>query len=121
MLGWFRTRGPRLAAAVFVLLSATGGANVTSHGLGGHDEHGPSLVVHDHSAHAFTGGSTAPLREPPHCVLCHLTRTVRPTVDVTHHAPAHDDRTPVVRRPTLLVPAIFPAAEPPLRSPPVSL
>jgi hypothetical protein len=118
---WFRAQDRSLSVATFVLLSLAVGTNVASHGMGGHDDHGPSLVVHDASAHAFTDGSAAPQGEPLHCVLCHLTRTVRPTVDVTYRAPARDDRTLLVRRPTLLVPAIFPAAEPPLRSPPASL
>jgi hypothetical protein len=117
MLGWLRAR-KTIATAAFVLLAA---ATVANHGLGGHDVHGPWLVAHDADAHAFTDGSSAGHGEALHCVLCQLTRTVRPTVEVTHHAPASDDRTPVVRRPTLRVPAVFPAAEPPLRSPPVSL
>lgn len=121
MLRWFRSHTRSLAVATFVLLSAAVGTNAAFHGMGGHDDHGPLLVVHDASAHAFTNGSAAPQGEALHCVLCHLTRTVRPTVDVTYHAPAHDDQAQVVRRPTLWVPAVFPAAEPPLRSPPVSL
>jgi hypothetical protein len=118
MLGWFRARGRRIAAAAFVLLVAT---TVANHGLGGHDSHGPWLVAHDANAHAFTDGSSATHGDVLNCVLCHVTRTVRPTVEVTYHAPASDDRTQVVRRPALRVPAVFPAAEPPLRSPPVSL
>jgi hypothetical protein len=121
MLAWFRANGRSLAVAVFVVLAAAGGANVAGHGPIGHDDHGPLLIVHDAAAHAFTDGSAAPREEPLHCVLCHLTRTVRPTLHLAHHAPAHDDRTQVLRRPTLRVAAVFPAAEPPLRSPPVSL
>jgi hypothetical protein len=118
MLGWCRARGRAVAAAVFVLLSAT---TVANHGVGGHDDHGSALIAHDASAHAFTDGTTSPGGEALHCVLCHLTRTARPTVEVAHHAPAHGDLTLPVRRPGRVVPAHFPAAEPPLRSPPVSL
>ena len=121
MLGWLRARRRSLAIATFVLLSAAVGTNVASHGIGGHDRHGLSLVAHDASAHVFTGGSAAPQGEALHCVLCHLTLRVRPALHVAHHAPASDNRTQVVRRPTLQVPAIYPAAEPPLRSPPISL
>ena len=118
MLGWVREASRSLAAAVFVLLSVS---TVANHGVASHDDHGTALVAHDASAHAFTDGTTSPGGEALHCVLCHLTRTVRPTVEVAHHAPAHGGLTLPVRRPGLVVPAIFPAAEPPLRSPPVSL
>ena len=119
MLGWFRAQGRVLAVAVFVVLAAAGGANVTGHGPFGHDDHGSSLVVHDAAAHAFTDGSASPRAEELHCVLCHLTRTVRPAVEVAHHAPSHGEPTLPVRRPGLVVSSVFPAAEPPLRSPPI--
>ena len=118
MLGWVRAKSRTLAAAVFVLLSA---ATVANHGAGGHDEHGTALVAHDAAAHAFTDGTASPRGEAMHCVLCHLTRTVRPAVEVAHHAPTYGALTLPAPRPGLVVPAVFPAAEPPLRSPPVSL
>ena len=118
MLGWFRATSRTVAVAVFVLLSA---ATVANHGAGGHDDHGAALVAHDAAAHAFTDGTAASRGEAMHCVLCHLTRTVRPSVEVTHQAPASGGPTLPVRRPGLVVPAVFPAAEPPLRSPPISV
>ena len=121
MLAWFRARGRSLAVATFVLLSAAVAANAAVHGIGEHDRHGAALVVHDASAHAFTGGSAEPQGETLHCVLCHLTRTVRPAVKVGNQAPTYGDLTLPPRRPGLVVPAVFPAAEPPLRSPPISL
>ena len=86
MLGWVRAKSRTLAAAVFVLLSA---ATVANHGASGHDDHGTALVVHDAAAHAFTDGTASPRGEAMHCVLCHLTRTVRPAVEVAHHAPTY--------------------------------
>jgi hypothetical protein len=118
MLGCFRAANRTVAAVVLVLLSV---ATVANHGVGSHDDHGTAFVVHDASAHAFTDGSAPPGGEALHCVLCHLTRTVRPAVEVAHHAPAHAGLTLSVRWPGLVVPSVFPAAEPPLRSPPVSL
>jgi hypothetical protein len=118
MLGRLRAANRTVATAVLVLLSV---ATVANHGVGSHDDHGTAFVVHDASAHAFTDGSAPPGGEALHCVLCHLTRTVRPTVDVAHHAPANSGLTLPARRPGLVVPSVFPAAEPPLRSPPVSL
>ena len=94
---------------------------MANHGASGHDDHGTALVVHDAAAHAFTDGTASPRGEAMHCVLCHLTRTVRPAVEVAHHAPNYGALTLPARRPGLVVPAVFPAAEPPLRSPPVSL
>ena len=120
-LGWFRAQLRSLTVATFVALSVSGGANVVEHGLGGHDAHGPLLVVHDASAHAFNDGSAARQAEPLHCVLCHLTRTVRPALESAHHAPTYDNPATPLPRPGLLVPAVFPAAEPPLRSPPFSI
>ena len=117
MLGWFRATNRIVAVAVFVLLSA---ATLANHGAGGHDGHG-ALVAHDAAAHAFTDGTAASRGEAMHCVLCHLTRTVRPSVELTHQAPAGGGPTLPVRRPGLVVPAVFPAAEPPLRSPPIAL
>lgn len=118
MLGCFRAANRTVAAAVLVLLSV---ATLANHGVSSHDDHGTALVVHDASAHAFTDATAAPGGEALHCVLCHLTRTVRPMVEVAHQAPAHGGLTLPVRRPGLVVPRVFPAAEPPLRSPPVSL
>ena len=118
MLGWFRAMNRTVAVAVFVLLSA---ATVANHGAGGHDGHGAALVAHDASAHAFTDNTAASRGEAMHCVLCHLTRTVRPAVEVAHHAPTYGALTLPAPRPGLVVPAVFPAAEPPLRSPPGSL
>jgi len=122
MLRWFRTKGRPLAVAVFVLLSALGASNVASHGADGHDEHGLRLVVHDASAHAFTSGSTAALEDDLHCVLCHLTRAARrPSLHASALAPAPRSQVMVSRGPVARVASAFPAGEPPLRSPPVSL
>jgi hypothetical protein len=120
MPGWIRRRR-WLAVATVVSLSVAAGTNVATHGMGGHDDHGPLLVVHDASAHAFTGGSATPDGESLHCVLCHLTRVARPPAEGVQHAPAHDNRAQMARRLAPPVPAVFPAAEPPLRSPPLSV
>lgn len=122
MLRWYRTKSRPLAVAVFVLLSALGASTVASHGVDGHDEHGLRLVVHDASAHAFTSGSTAAQEADLHCVLCHLTRAARrPSLQASVLVPAPRSRVMLSRGPVARVASVFPAAEPPLRSPPVSL
>ena len=114
-------RGRSLAVAIFVLLSAAVAAKRPSTAWAATMATARCWSCTTPPAHAFTDGSAAPQGEALHCVLCHLTRTVRPAVELAHHAPAHGDPTLPVRRPGLVVPAVFPAAEPPLRSPPVSL
>lgn len=122
MLAWFRATSRSLTAAVFVSLSAMGASSVASHGADGHDEHGLRLVVHDASAHAFTSGETATQEGDLHCVLCHLTRAARrPSPQASALEPALRSQAIVSRGPVARVASVFPAAQPPLRSPPVSL
>lgn len=122
MLRWFRAKSRSLAVAVFVSLSAMGASSVTSHGAVGHDDHGVRLVVHDASAHAFTSGSSATPESDLHCVLCHLTRAARrPSLQASVLEPAPRSQVMVFRGLGARVASTFPAAEPPLRSPPLSL
>lgn len=122
MLRWFRAKSRPLAVAVFVLLSAMGASSVASHGADGHDEHGLRLVVHDASAHAFTSGSSTAQDHDLHCVLCHLTRAARrPSMQASALEPAPRSQATPSRGPVARVASVFPAAEPPLRSPPLSL
>jgi hypothetical protein len=92
------------------------------HSLAGADEHVLRLVVHDEAAHAFSTGSTkAPHGADLHCVLCHLIRTVRVPMVVATVKPSAYVRQLAWRSPAPRAVSAFPAAEPPLRSPPVSL
>jgi len=121
MLQWFRTRLlPHRAVACVLLLAM--GAWAQGHGFAGSDEHVLRLVIHDETAHAFSTGSTqAPQGADLHCVLCHLIRTVRVPMVVATVKPAAYVRQLAWRGPAPRALSAFPAAEPPLRSPPVSL
>ena len=121
MLQWFRTRlVPHRAVACVLLLAM--GAWAQGHGLAGSDEHVLRLIVHDETAHAFSTGSTkAPQGADMHCVLCHLIRTVRVPTVVATVKPSAYVRQLVRRGGDTRTASAFPAAEPPLRSPPVSL
>jgi hypothetical protein len=121
MLRWFRTRLVPYRAVACVLLLAMG-AWAQGHGLAGSDEHVLRLVVHDEAAHAFsTGSTTVPQGADMHCVLCHLIRTVRVPTVVATVKPLAYVRQFAWRGPAARAMSAFPAAEPPLRSPPVSL
>ncbi len=121
MLHWFRARLlPHRAVACVLLLAMSFWAQ--GHGFAGSDEHVLRLVVHDEAAHAFSTGSTqAPTAGDMHCVLCHLIRTVRVPTVVATVKPSAYDRQLAWRGPATRAVSAFPAAEPPLRSPPFSL
>jgi hypothetical protein len=121
MLQWFRTRlVPHRAVACVLLLAM--GAWAQGHGLTGSDEHVLRLVIHDEAAHAFSAGSTkAPQGADLHCVLCHLIRTVRVPMVVATVKPSTYVRQLAWRGFDTRAVSAFPAAEPPLRSPPLSL
>ena len=121
MLQWFRTRLlPHRAVACVLLLAM--GVWSQGHGFAGSDEHVLRLIVHDEAAHAFSTGSTKALqRADLHCVLCHLIRAVRVPTVVTIVKPSAYVRQLARRGPASRAVSAFPAAEPPLRSPPVSL
>jgi hypothetical protein len=121
MLRWCRERVVRVAVALVVSLTGLGAWADADHGRFGHDAHGQVWVVHDAAAHAFTSGDEATSADELRCVLCHVTRTVRPSVDASTLAPRHDVRPLAALVPLDQQPRIFPAAEPPLRSPPVLL
>ncbi len=121
MFHWFRTRLlPHRAVACLMLLAM--GAWAQGHGLADSDEHGLRLIVHDEAAHVFSTGSTKALQSTDlHCVLCHLIRAVRVPTVVATVKPSAYVRHFAWRGPAAQELSAFPAAEPPLRSPPVSL
>ncbi len=120
MLYWFRAQARSIAAAVLVSLIALGGWSSASHGLDCHDaECVVAVVHHDASTHGIQS-SVADESHPLHCVLCHWTRSFRPSADtVQHPVPpvAGDVRTHTA---VFTVALVFPAAQPSLRAPPSS-
>lgn len=117
MIRWFRARARWLAAALLVSFVTLSASSVTHE-----DEcHGAVCVTavapHDASQHS--------IRTPPpadehtlQCVVCQWTRLFRPSIAGIHAFSPHmegDGRVPVH---IVRVPPLFPAAHPPLRSPP---
>jgi len=121
MSQWFRARlVPHRAVACVLLLAM--GLWAQGHGFTGSDEHVLRLIVHDENAHAFSAGSVrAPQGVNMHCVLCHLVRSVRVPTVVATVKPSAYVRQLAWRGAAARGVSAFPAAEPPLRSPPVSL
>jgi hypothetical protein len=117
-LAWFRARLGPIAIAALVSLAGLTSLSAAVHDAGEcHDECAAGVLRHDPWSHAI-GSATADAEHPLHCVLCHWTRTVRPSAETVH----------VVARPlaqnvrsvsdVLIAPLRALAAQPPLRSPP---
>jgi hypothetical protein len=118
-LGWFRERARPVAAAVLAALVALGGLSSAAHGPDCHDDDcSISLFPHDPASHSVEPGS-AETAAPLHCVLCHWTRTTRPSTESAHHVAHHSTQVRGLRPEVLGTPSLVYAAQPPLRSPPV--
>jgi hypothetical protein len=115
---WFRVRARIVAAVTLVSLTALGGLSSAAHGPDCHDDDCYiALIAHDPSSHGI-GTTTADGGHPLHCILCHWTRTLRPSTDAVHQIarPVTSDIRPQPDIPAALSPVQ--AAQPPLRSPP---
>ena len=118
MLRWFRAGSRPLAAAILVAFVGLGGLSTASHGTDCHDEECSAAAPHDPDAHRITAPDAA-TSHPLHCVLCHWSRSTRPSTETTHHliSPAADDVRPHAE--VTGTPSPAQAAQPPLRSPPL--
>ena len=119
MLHWFRARARVVAAATLVSLVGLGGFSSVAHGVDCHDDDCVvALLYHDPSSHTIGNGSSD-AAHPVHCILCHWTRSTRPSIEVVHHF-ARPVTGNVLSQPEVLG-ALSPvrAAQPPLRSPPL--
>ena len=78
MLSWFRERSRSIAsAALFALVTLTI-SSAAPHPDDCHDADCALTLPHDPSGHSI-GRSQESSEQPIHCVLCHWTRSVRPT------------------------------------------
>ncbi|HEY8549995.1 MAG TPA: hypothetical protein VIL35_08585 [Vicinamibacterales bacterium] len=121
MLSWFRRCGRVVTAAVLLSLTAMGASLSLPHADDCHDAGCAALaVVHDESAHRFRAAPELEHSHPLHCAICHWTRSISPAVEAVHALSTPPERiVPVHARPGH-TPRTFPAAQPPLRSPPAS-
>lgn len=118
---WFRAWGRSLAATVLVSLSLVSAGAAALHGSACHDaECAIRVVEHDASAHAFENAQSSSDEPPLHCVLCHWTRSFRPSTGSNHHGFVVESRDVRFHVTDVAVPHVCPAAQPPLRSPPAS-
>lgn len=120
MMPWVRAGRRWLAAVVLTLLSSAGAWSLVDHATPGHDDGHRAVVVHDASAHVYRSAVPAADEHPLHCVLCHVVRSLRPLPETSHaFVPVATIRLPI-NASGVVVAQVFPAAQPPLRSPPHS-
>lgn len=120
MLRWFRLHASRLAAILLVSVGALDGALLSPHADDCHDACVPSVVEHDASAHRWQGSTPDEDAHPLHCLVCHWARSFRPNTETRIvSALAAPAGVPIHVAP-FTVAHSSPAAQPPLRSPPLS-
>ncbi len=120
MLQWFRARLRVVAAATLVSLVGLGGLSSATHGADCHDDDCYiALLPHDPSSHGI-GSATPDAGHPLHCILCHWTRSMRPSTETVHQF-ARPITTDLRPQPDVLGSlSLVQAAQPPLRSPPAA-
>jgi hypothetical protein len=120
MLRWFRARARLAAAALLVSLGTLGASAALPHE---DDCHGELCTLpaapHDPSQHSLQH-ATSPGDHTLHCVICHWTRLHRPSVEVVRQFAPSIERHDRVIVDAVAVAPVFPAAQPPLRSPPAA-
>ena len=115
MLQRFRARSRAIASLLLVALAMLGG--VSAHGAECHDVETHAAGPHDASAHRVD--APAPdAGQPLHCILCHWSRTPRPSAEGGHHVhePAAQAFAFHAETPRPVTSIAFPFR--PLRSPP---
>ncbi len=120
MLHWFRARLRPIAVAALVSLAGLTSLSAAVHEAGEcHDECAAGAVGHDPWSHVI-GSATAAADHPLHCILCHWTRTSRPTTETVRDVArpvAHNVRSASdFSDPPLQILQV----QPPLRSPPAA-
>jgi hypothetical protein len=120
MLQWFRGRARSIAAPALLSLLALSIWSATPHPDDCHEAICASVVVsHDVSSHSV-GRDTSNSERPLHCVLCHWTRTSRPTNTAAHPIALAVERNVRYFVDLAAAPDVVVAAQPPLRAPPLS-
>ena len=119
MVQWFSARSRTLAASMVLALATLSASAAVPHA---DDCHAAECagVLGPHSADSHRAGAPSSHEPHEHCAVCHGVRAFR------HSAPAipgsvtcaEDDERIAPR--VFAPPLVFPAAQPPLRSPPVT-
>lgn len=117
MLAWSRVKARAIGTLLFVSLATLGASTALPHPDDCHHACVASLLPHDPADHSIQGPS-APDQHPLHCIICHWIRTFRPDPErASFEVPSAPDA-PAVHVETFAPATSFPAAQPPLRSPP---
>ena len=121
MLQWFRARARSVGAVALLSLVTLSVSSAMPHRDDDcHDAICAVVVPHDPSAHSVSRSDTSHVSRPLHCVLCHWTRTFRPSAQAAHPLAPAVDRAVRVLVHVVFAPEAFLAAQPPLRAPPAS-
>ena len=118
MVQWFRERARTVAASVLVALAVLSLSAALPHADDCHGDCEP--IVGTHSAESHHVGAPSSHEPHQHCAVCHWVRAVRHSVAQTSGAVSITEYDVRVHAPVLAAPLVFPAAQPPLRSPPSS-
>jgi len=78
MLSWFRAQSRSIASAALLALATLTISSAAPHPDDCHDADCALTLPHDPSGHSI-GKTQESSGQPIHCVLCHWTRSVRPT------------------------------------------
>lgn len=82
MLSWFRVRSRSIASAALLALATLTISSAAPHPDDCHDAECGVSLPHDPNGHSV-GRPQESSGQPFHCVLCHWTRSVRPTPETT--------------------------------------
>jgi hypothetical protein len=121
MMSWCRARVRATAAAVLLSLGAVGGISPSTHAADCHDADCYSTGgAHDPAGHALTRQIIGDAQSAQHCILCHLTRSFRPRPSAAYHLAPSVEGTVRIDVLVVALPTLDPAAQPPLRAPPLA-
>ena len=120
MLRWFRARVRPVAAAALVSFIAVGGLSSAWHGAECHEDECGIVLPHDPDSHRVRSTASELDSHPLHCVLCHWTRSTRPSPEPVHHFGPAAQQDEAIHVDVEVAIASVRVPQPPLRSPPVA-
>ena len=120
MLAWYRAQSRALAALLLTAFVSLSAATAAPHADDCHDTLCVTDAVdHDAGDHSVQA-PPAPDDHQLHCIVCHWIRAFKPAAQSSQTTTPSIPDDVLVRAPFVGTPSAFPAAQPPLRSPPAS-
>jgi hypothetical protein len=120
MLSWFRSQSRGIASAALAALVALTLSSAAPHSDDCHGAECGAIVPHDASSHGV-GRPEQSTDLPIHCVLCHITRSVRPTPETAQLLAPSLTGDVSATLDVFSSPSQTALAQPSLRGPPASL